>query len=131
MGFNGIGETNGKKPLSTVAHLLSTFCSRLFVRAYMFGLVCVMFVHRLTGNCGMLFAAGLKAQCSLVIERVKGLIELGKILVVNCVGLSRGGIACLYLCQMLADYPDTVSVNMCLFDPVPGNLLTTSRSACQ
>ena len=79
------------------------------------------------GKMGMLFGVGLKAQCSVVTQRLDILLALKRPVVLNCVGLSRGGIACLYLCQMAAMYNDAVTVNMLLFDPVPGNLLTTSR----
>ena len=75
----------------------------------------------------MLFAVGLKAQCTIVIDKLDEIIAMGREVVLNCVGLSRGGIACLYLCQMAAKYGSAVTINMCLFDPVPGNLLTTSR----
>merc|ERR1712216_987083 len=51
-----------------------------------------------------------------------GLLESRRHVVVNVLGLSRGGGAALYLAQALESFsPDSLSLNMMLFDPVPGD----------
>eukprot|EP01062_Namystynia_karyoxenos_P027644 TRINITY_DN21158_c0_g1_i1.p1 TRINITY_DN21158_c0_g1~~TRINITY_DN21158_c0_g1_i1.p1 ORF type:complete len:436 (+),score=71.66 TRINITY_DN21158_c0_g1_i1:137-1444(+) len=95
------------------------------------------------GCAGTLFACGLRKQCALVRSHVDGLVtqrwgrglrpplaegEAAAPLTVNAVGLSRGGIACLYLAQALAHYPrSSVELSICMIDPVPGNLLATAQ----
>jgi hypothetical protein len=52
-------------------------------------------------------------------------------LIVNVFGLSRGGCAALFLARRLADIPPaSLQLNLCLFDPVPGNLITSSNLDC-
>mmetsp|Transcript_39294 Transcript_39294/g.87832 ORF Transcript_39294/g.87832 Transcript_39294/m.87832 type:complete len:377 (+) Transcript_39294:47-1177(+) len=99
------------------------------------------------GFCGTICAKGLRKQCRAVRRQVDSLVaELAAghanppALRVNAVGLSRGGVACLYLAQALADLPMSVcELSLLLFDPVPGDLLTiaqldlfglTNTSAC-
>lgn len=76
---------------------------------------------------GLIFGVGMKAKCKVVMDRLAEILAKKRPVVLNCIGLSRGGIACLYLCQMTADLGDALTINLCLFDPVPGNLLTTAR----
>jgi len=84
------------------------------------------------GCAGTLFAKGLDKQCDQVRRQLDAFLgervpsgQLQRPVRVNVVGLSRGGIACLYLAQRLADLtPSQCKLCMLLFDPVPGNLLT-------
>lgn len=77
---------------------------------------------------GSIFAHGLKEQCQKVVNRIETIIERKLTLCLNCLGLSRGGIATLHLIQMLSDYSlNDLKINACLFDPVPGNLITTTK----
>ena len=87
------------------------------------------------GFCGTICAKGLRRQCQAVRRQVDSLIaELSASyrppppLRVNAVGLSRGGVACLYLAQALADLEmSTCELSLLLFDPVPGDLLTVAQ----
>jgi len=80
-----------------------------------------------TNGCmGTIFAAGLRSQARKVVEVVDSLLLTNHV-TVNILGLSRGGIGAMYLCQMLAKKGSLLSVNVCLFDPVPGSLITTSK----
>eukprot|EP00967_Tisochrysis_lutea_P133025 scaffold232859_cov36-Tisochrysis_lutea.AAC.7 len=106
------------------------------------------------GMPGVLFAYGLAPQCEQVLQRIKAIAAYfctdrdgarapdggdaspgdcssGPPILVNVLGLSRGGVAALMLAQRLARLPQqTLSrlvVSLVLFDPVPGNLVTTAR----
>ena len=87
------------------------------------------------GFCGTICAKGLRRQCAAVRRQVDSLVaELASscqnppALRVNAVGLSRGGVACLYLAQALADlHMSTCELSLLLFDPVPGDLLTVAQ----
>jgi hypothetical protein len=82
------------------------------------------------GNMGLVFATGLVDQCNIVGDQVvKILASPGyDSLNLNLVGLSRGGVAAIYLAQMLGVYSlNVVKMNLLLFDPVPGNLILPSR----
>jgi len=73
---------------------------------------------------GTIWASGLAEQCATVCHRVQALLRLlaPAPLAVNCVGLSRGGIAALSLAQALGALPRRqLRLRLCLFDPVPGN----------
>ena len=99
---------------------------------------------------GTLFAVGLKRQCRAVVSYIdfiidhfvnKALKEARVKIKLNVVGLSRGGIAAMFLCQLLSNSrrgkaykrntsrydPSFLSINALLFDPVPGNLVSTSK----
>lgn len=77
---------------------------------------------------GTIFGTGLEEQCGEVVEQVKKLLSNGQNVTVNAYGHSRGGIACLLLAKMLGDYSsDLVTVNLVLMDPVPGNLIISSK----
>ncbi|CAK9087974.1 Serine/threonine/tyrosine-interacting protein B [Durusdinium trenchii] len=87
------------------------------------------------GFCGTICAKGLRRQCRMVRRQVDSLLaelknntaEQSK-LRVNAVGLSRGGIACSYLAQEMADIPaSSCELSLLLFDPVPGDLLTVAQ----
>lgn len=82
------------------------------------------------GTTGMLFATGLRGQCSQVRGYLQSLMQSSATgyekINVNCVGSSRGGIAGLYLAQELAPFKDAVELNLLLLDPVPGNGITSS-----
>ena len=56
---------------------------------------------------GTIWASGLAEQCATVCHRVQALLRLlaPAPLAVNCVGLSRGGIAALSLAQALGALP--------------------------
>eukprot|EP01126_Amoeba_proteus_P060165 TRINITY_DN7930_c0_g1_i2.p1 TRINITY_DN7930_c0_g1~~TRINITY_DN7930_c0_g1_i2.p1 ORF type:complete len:340 (-),score=46.04 TRINITY_DN7930_c0_g1_i2:116-1135(-) len=92
---------------------------------------------------GTLFATGLSEQCDRVVERVKELLAIGLTVKINCLGLSRGGMAILILVRKLStswkstrscfssspplqSSQNNISVNALLFDPVPGNLIFSS-----
>lgn len=80
-----------------------------------------------TNGCtGTIFAAGLRSQARKVVEVVDSLLLTNHV-TVNILGLSRGGVGAMYLCQMLAKKGSLLTVNACLFDPVPGSLITTSK----
>jgi len=80
------------------------------------------------GMIGMVFAYGLQEQCDKVKDVVSVLVQNHYKVILNCFGLSRGGIACLMLAQMLSDIPKSqLEMNILLFDPVPGNLITSSK----
>merc|ERR1712113_666960 len=83
------------------------------------------------GMAGTIWACGLASQVDIVIDRVHAILEHYVDLTITVLGLSRGGIAALLLAKALASKrgPDTkrISLNLCLFDPVPGNLINTAR----
>ena len=81
-----------------------------------------------TNGClGLLFAHGLTAQCRVVCSRVQAFLAASRCVRLNVLGLSRGGMAAMKLTQMLSDIdPSSLEVNICLFDPVPGNLIVTA-----
>ena len=86
------------------------------------------------GMTGTLFAAGLAAQCDVVVKRARQILSAHGAplpLVINVLGLSRGGIAALLLAKALARLPRAlaprVELSLCLFDPVPGNGITSAR----
>lgn len=74
------------------------------------------------GLLGTLFASGLREEAAQVASYVDKLMQRGRPVVLNVMGLSRGGIAAIYLFQALehAD-PEVLSINGLLFDPVPGD----------
>eukprot|EP00929_Paragymnodinium_shiwhaense_P068831 TRINITY_DN34696_c0_g1_i1.p1 TRINITY_DN34696_c0_g1~~TRINITY_DN34696_c0_g1_i1.p1 ORF type:complete len:353 (+),score=63.74 TRINITY_DN34696_c0_g1_i1:29-1087(+) len=80
------------------------------------------------GLTGVLFANGLREQCGVVRSYVEAAVGAGFSVVLNFVGLSRGGIGGLYLAQELAKFPkEKLLLNLLLFDPVPGNFIWMSR----
>jgi hypothetical protein len=73
---------------------------------------------------GTLFANGLRDEAEEVRDIVSKLMESQHHVVVNVFGLSRGGIAAIYLAQALSGEgfsPNKLTLNMMLFDPVPGD----------
>ncbi|KAL1511090.1 hypothetical protein AB1Y20_005912 [Prymnesium parvum] len=80
------------------------------------------------GIAGTIWAVGLGTQCAQVVLRVEELLARHRRVSVVVLGLSRGGIAALMLAKRLAEFDgDALSVQLCAFDPVPGNLVCTSR----
>jgi len=82
------------------------------------------------GVAGTIWACGLATQCELVLARVHAILEHAGHLSITVLGLSRGGIAALMLAKVLASrgpMSSRVCLNLCLFDPVPGNLINTAR----
>mmetsp|Transcript_51978 Transcript_51978/g.113990 ORF Transcript_51978/g.113990 Transcript_51978/m.113990 type:complete len:337 (+) Transcript_51978:19-1029(+) len=79
------------------------------------------------GFSGTIWGTGLEDQCKEVLTRVQQLLERGT-LRINALGLSRGGVAVILLAQMLPqDVPVSgLQLNALLFDPVPGNLVSTA-----
>ena len=78
------------------------------------------------GCAGTLFASGLREETEKVRTVVKALIEAGHTVECNCIGLSRGGIASIFVAQELSNVSgEHLSLNLLLFDPVPGNLVST------
>eukprot|EP00316_Scyphosphaera_apsteinii_P005590 CAMPEP_0119339464 /NCGR_PEP_ID=MMETSP1333-20130426/98306_1 /TAXON_ID=418940 /ORGANISM="Scyphosphaera apsteinii, Strain RCC1455" /LENGTH=259 /DNA_ID=CAMNT_0007350979 /DNA_START=48 /DNA_END=824 /DNA_ORIENTATION=+ len=81
------------------------------------------------GMLGTIFAVGLQEQCETVMARVRTLLNhYGCTVRLVCLGLSRGGIGGLMLAKQ-ATHADgeRLHVSLCLFDPVPGNLICTAR----
>jgi hypothetical protein len=104
------------------------------------------------GMMGTIFATGLQTQCKEVEKHVKQMLSLQSSSIfslssfssatsreqkkvpsiqavnLNVVGLSRGGIAAIQLAQTLHYIcADRLHINLLLFDPVPGNLITSSK----
>lgn len=97
------------------------------------------------GNMGVLFARGLDEQGDLAIAIIQEMLRQQTAeqqlpfaqesssshnhdgIHVVAVGLSRGGVACMKLAQKLAKNftADEVTASMLLFDPVPGNAVST------
>ncbi|MFN3234633.1 MAG: hypothetical protein ACE365_04390 [Gammaproteobacteria bacterium] len=75
---------------------------------------------------GAPFALGIRSQCAHVEKRVKQLLFIKNHVFVTAVGMSRGGVAALLLAKMLGQMAN-VTVNLVLFDPVPGNLVATQE----
>jgi hypothetical protein len=86
------------------------------------------------GAMGVLFASGLQQQVAVAVAHIRKLLQ--KIppltaLHVNVVGLSRGACAAMFLAQHLSSFDSMrLHLNLCLFDPVPGNLIATSDLDC-
>ncbi|KAJ1462273.1 hypothetical protein M885DRAFT_506446 [Pelagophyceae sp. CCMP2097] len=72
---------------------------------------------------GLLFGAGLRDQAAVVAERIHAVLKVRPSVVVNVLGLSRGGIGGIFLAQALAtsEAQERIALNMLLFDPVPGD----------
>jgi hypothetical protein len=80
------------------------------------------------GVMGALFAQGLEEQCQVVINVVENLVNSGCKVQLNCMGLSRGGMAIILLVKTLAHIPKIhLEMNILLFDPVPGNLIMSGK----
>mmetsp|Transcript_28965 Transcript_28965/g.56848 ORF Transcript_28965/g.56848 Transcript_28965/m.56848 type:complete len:357 (-) Transcript_28965:331-1401(-) len=81
------------------------------------------------GMMGTIFATGLQAECAQVVQTIKDIKHVfKKHLTVNVLGLSRGGMAALLLAKLLGkELLTSFDLNLCLFDPVPGNLVTSAR----
>jgi hypothetical protein len=75
---------------------------------------------------GFIFGHGLKLQCRRAVARITEICACGLRVRLICLGLSRGAIAAMFLAQMVAEFSD-VTVRLCLFDPVPGNLINTAK----
>lgn len=79
------------------------------------------------GWMGTIFAVGLSQQVNQVADWCEERVKQGEQLVVNAVGLSRGGCACLLLAHELQRrFGGSVELNLLLFDPVPGNSIFSS-----
>mmetsp|Transcript_1350 Transcript_1350/g.3626 ORF Transcript_1350/g.3626 Transcript_1350/m.3626 type:complete len:395 (-) Transcript_1350:107-1291(-) len=83
---------------------------------------------------GTLFAFGITTQCEEVIKVVRAVLQERpnvRLLQVNALGFSRGGISCIKLAKRLqVEMPkfenrSKVRLSMLLFDPVPGNAVST------
>lgn len=87
------------------------------------------------GLCGAICAVGIRSQAQRVVARVEWLCALAGsasatalALRLNVFGLSRGGIAAMLLAKRLAHLSSSqVELNLLLFDPVPGNLVSDSK----
>ena len=69
---------------------------------------------------GVIFAHGLDEQVELAVLRIRQLLTWHTKLVVNAVGLSRGACAVLMLAQQTVPLAAALTLNVWLFDPVPG-----------
>ncbi|MCW8407815.1 hypothetical protein OQJ13_02385 [Legionella sp. PATHC035] len=79
------------------------------------------------GYKGVLFGVGLEEQSDQVVEVVKKLIQDGYKVKLNCIGLSRGGIAAILATLKLSQIDRFhLETNLLLLDPVPGNLFYTA-----
>jgi hypothetical protein len=87
------------------------------------------------GFCGAVCAVGIRSQVQRVVDRVAWLRALAcsasapaLAVRLNVFGLSRGGVAAMLLAKRLAHLsPAQVELNLLLFDPVPGNLISDSK----
>jgi len=80
------------------------------------------------GTLGAIFAQGLTDQCQKVSKIVHHLIDSGYKVQLNCMGLSRGGMAILLLVKGFCHIPKIhLEMNTLLFDPVPGNLIISGK----
>ena len=81
------------------------------------------------GAMGLIFGAGLDDQCDIVRARLMELISVHRCKVVlNLLGLSRGGVACFKLMSKLLKFdPETLDVHLLSFDPVPGNFVASAK----
>jgi len=136
------GTANTIKPLTTQIGLFFTLTDAFDVGGHLGG-VALGQPRKMAfdgcgvtdGLCGTLCAKGLRHQCGLVRRQVdnllaelQGLQSQTQKLKVNAVGLSRGGIACSYLAQVMSDIPASrCELSLLLFDPVPGDLLTVAQ----
>ena len=83
------------------------------------------------GCAGTLWGSGLRAQTETVRQRVAAILKLGVSIKLNVLGLSRGGVAAIFLAQELSLLPDSqIQISMFLFDPVPGNWNWTTALGC-
>jgi hypothetical protein len=77
---------------------------------------------------GAIFGSGLDEQSAQVINCVMQEIKAGHQVTLNIYGHSRGGIAALLLAKQLGNIDNKkFAMNLALLDPVPGNLITTSK----
>lgn len=109
---DAVDVTNWAGPLPTSRHLKMCFDG----------------VGVTNGFSGMVFAAGLSAQVARVVSVCSEIMSAKDArLCVNAIGLSRGGCGCLLLAKALqAAFGDSVDANLLLFDPVPGNSITSA-----
>lgn len=75
------------------------------------------------GMTGLLFAAGLRSQTRWVKRRIEQILQVyGSPVRCNVLGLSRGGVAAIFLGQACEEFKKSqVELNLLLFDPVPGD----------
>lgn len=84
------------------------------------------------GLAGVIWAVGLSSQCNCIMARLTDILHSrARQLRVTVLGLSRGAIGALMLAQRMAllseQHQQRLHVSLCLYDPVPGNLVTTVR----
>lgn len=85
------------------------------------------------GIAGVIWAFGLASQCDRIMVRIQTILASKRTrpLCVTALGLSRGGIGALMLAQRLGALAEgsrnRLRLSLCLFDPVPGNLVNTVR----
>jgi hypothetical protein len=137
------GTANTLDPVTTQIGIFATACQAHYVHpspAYAVparGPLKMAFdgcgvTHGLTGT---LFAAGLDGQCDSVVEVVQQMRKQqqqqqqststnNQRVLVIAVGLSRGAVACQKLALKLSG-TEQISVSLLLFDPVPGNAVST------
>jgi len=129
------GTSNQLQPTTTQIGLFFDACEHLDItematpptamRAFKMGFDGCGVAYGLPGT---IWTVGLSTQCALVVSRVRMLLETRRHVSVVVLGLSRGGIAAFILAKRLANFdPDRLSVQICAFDPVPGNLVCISR----
>ena len=137
------GTANHLKPVTTQIGLFFEQCNAIDISDDLSGFEADVGSYKMgfdgcgvvAGVAGMIWAFGLSGQCQQVCNRVNDLLaQLPPTcsLIINVLGLSRGGIAALMLAEALTDHLDEtlrnrIELNLCLFDPVPGNLVCTSR----
>lgn len=77
---------------------------------------------------GLVWGTGVEAQSQQIEAVTKELIKAGYKVKLNIIGLSRGGITGIRAAQQLGHIdPFHLETNLLLLDPVPGNLLLTSK----
>lgn len=76
-----------------------------------------LLIFYILGSLGVIFAHGLGSQTSRVVSKVDEILSHNRRITLNCLGLSRGGIACLMLANKLCEHQH-IDINLLLFDPV-------------
>lgn len=77
---------------------------------------------------GPIFTFNLEAQVDNLVKQIRAKIaERNEKLTLNLFGFSRGGAGVFWLCQKLKDIDSsTIEINVCSFEPVPGNFIRAS-----
>tara|TARA_R110002110_G_C13469307_1_gene719847 strand:+ start:14947 stop:16173 length:1227 start_codon:yes stop_codon:yes gene_type:complete len=76
---------------------------------------------------GAIFTFNLEKQVDSLVNTIKKQISDGEKLKLNLYGFSRGGAAVFWICEKLKTIdPSLLEINVCSFEPVPGNFIRGS-----